>query len=1232
LEEGQTLALRGGRSGATAIALLTVMAVALPGWAGAAPPDFVLQAPETQVAPGSGAGELDNPRGVAVRADTGHLYVADLNNNRVSEYTAWGLFVRSWGWGVADGSVELQSCGPPMPEEDPDPSLCREGIAGAGKGQLNSPFGMAVDPAGNVYVFELGNLRVQKFSPTGKFLVMFGGDVNKTKVEEGAPEAQRNVCPITPTDVCQAGVSGEGPSQLTGSIRDHIAYSPVADAILVGDKDAIQVFDLDGGYREEIAFEGELAAFAGFSVSSLATDEDGNIYLSLSGVEDVFKLSPAGVPLAPGKPGESKFEVGNPLGVAVDVDGSVYAIDDPPAILSDSEARVLQFDAAGNRTVPTKAETDAGEFFPYISYQGPSINGLTTNLCEGSEEPGSLYITLFAASKASYVNGYGTPPIGCEPPPPRPPEIRAQFASAVGREEATVKAQINPLFWSDTTYYVEYGTGKCSEGGCPAKAPVSPAPLTGKSANASLTTAGVVLEGLEAGTTYHYRFVAQSGGGGPVFGVDPDGRGGPAQANPEEGLEATFRTFQPAAEPSVCPSDGVRLGPSEKLPDCRAYEMVSPLDKEGGDVALWRGGHASFPHFLELHQSAPSGNRFTYSSLFAFADPKGAPYISQYLAERGSDGWASEPLSPPRAESPVVDVTSLFDNEFRGFSEDLCTAWVQPYSVATLAEGAVEKYLNLYRRQNCADPPSYETLTLVKPSNRAASEYVVREVAGFSDDGTHTVFAANGKLHADAPALKASEPLLYEHTNDELRFVCYLPSGKASPSPCAAGTAAGSISNRHNAVSADGSRIFWTAYSGTLGFTGIPGQIYVRIDGAETRKVSTTKSSDPAWYWTAAEDGSKAIFAFDSGALKDELYELDVATETATLIAKEVEGPMGASEDASRIYFASKEDLDEGGPASADDHNLYLYEAGPGGGEGDFTFIMELTAEDVGGDIDFPAPIDEVQLRSARVSPDGLHATFTSVASPTPTGYDNLDASSGEPTQQVYLYDAVEDELRCVSCNPTGARPAGENIGTEVRPFWVASRVQAWEVLFHAPRVLSEDGSRVFFESHEALVPRDTNGTWDVYQWEKPGKGSCEEGSETFSDASGGCVELISSGLSPTKSTFLDADPFGDSIFFSTQSSLVEADYGLNDVYVARVGGGFPEPNGHEECEGEACQSPPPPPPEVTPSSELVQGAGNVTPVGPRRCPKGKRRVKRAGKARCVPRKARAKARRRARR
>ena len=171
----------------------------------------------------------------------------------------------------------------------------------------------------------------------------------------------------------------------------------------------------------------------------------------------------------------------------------------------------------------------------------------------------------------------------------------------------------------------------------------------------------------------------------------------------------------------------------------------------------------------------------------------------------------------------------------------------------------------------------------------------------------------------------------------------------------------------------------------------------------------------------------------------------------------------------------------------------------------------------------------------------------------------------------------------------------------------------------------------MFFESYEALVPRDTNGTWDVYQWEEPEVGGCTKAEATYSEASGGCVDLISSGESSTKSTFLDADPSGKNVFIGTQSNLVGADYGLNDVYVARVGGGFPEATPKALCEGETCQSPSSPSPEVTPASAVFKGPGNVKQRNrSRRCRAGTRRVRRHGKARCVRKRVLGKAKKRA--
>jgi hypothetical protein len=154
-------------------------------------------------------------------------------------------------------------------------------------------------------------------------------------------------------------------------------------------------------------------------------------------------------------------------------------------------------------------------------------------------------------------------------------------------------------------------------------------------------------------------------------------------------------------------------------------------------------------------------------------------------------------------------------------------------------------------------------------------------------------------------------------------------------------------------------------------------------------------------------------------------------------------------------------------------------------------------------------------------------------------------------------------------------------------------------------------------------VPRDTNAKQDVYEWEEPGTGDCTQASPAYSPPNGGCVSLISSGKSPQDSSFLDASANGEDVFISTSSSLLPQDPGLIDIYDARVGGGFPQPTQAAPCQGEACQGAAQNPADITPGSASFVGPPDpVAKQRARRCPKGKRRVRRAGRVRCVPRKA----------
>jgi hypothetical protein len=265
---------------------------------------------------------------------------------------------------------------------------------------------------------------------------------------------------------------------------------------------------------------------------------------------------------------------------------------------------------------------------------------------------------------------------------------------------------------------------------------------------------------------------------------------------------------------------------------------------------------------------------------------------------------------------------------------------------------------------------------------------------------------------------------------------------------------------------------------------------------------------------------------------------------------------------------------------------------------------------------DFADWSEDLSKLAARMSPDGHWLAFMSDRSL--TGYDNTDAVSGRPDEEVYLYDAVDDKLTCASCNPTNARPVGTEYGDELAivgaffvfdpKTWVASNVPPWTRLAightdYQSRYLSDDG-RLFFDSHDALSPQDVNGTQDVYEYEPPGIGDCTVSSVAFSQVDGGCVAPVSSGISEEESGFLDASETGGDVFFLTTAKLSPRDFdNAYDIYDAREcvprSRCYPvAPAVPPACTtGDSCKPAPGPQPAVfgAPASATFAGVGNFT-------------------------------------
>jgi DNA-binding beta-propeller fold protein YncE len=1179
----------GGSLAVAVVTMVGLLSTASP--ASAAAPEPLWQAPASAEL-GSASGRLDHPEGVAANKSTGNVYVADVGNNRVDEFGAWGEFVEAWGWGVADGKNELQICGPGA---NPPIAECQRGTAGSGAGQFGvggfekMRGGVAVDSAGDVYVGDITNHRVEKFDATGKFLLMFGGEVDKGTHHPG------NVCTvayIAEGDVCGAGVAGGGEGQFeTTGYGNYIAVGPTG-TIYVGDKGRMQEFESDGAFKSQIVLEGQ---FATKTVQALAVDAAGNLYLTLSvgGAAApepyILKLSPTGSLLD-----TYIFAAGEvPVALAPDAAGDLYAVVEKEQF---SHREIIEFGPNGDSIIPVGAgfAVSAGG----ADTGHPLLTSLATNVV--TDEGGTdLYVTATDTSAKSYVGAYGTPPLNW-PPPHHPPEIAAQYALSVEPTSATLGAQINPRFWPDTSYYVEYGPGRCVESECSLRQPTLASVELGAGAVGDASaTRNVLLSGLAPGTTYHYRFVAASSGGGPIYGVGSDE------------AEATFITPElPTRPDQSCPNETLRTAASAALPDCRAYEMVTPIEKNNSDIVTLINVNSNQ---VALDESAVSGEKLTYTTSQAFGDAQGAPYSSQYIASRGSGGWTSHDITPPQGFS-AVQIGHRIDLEFRAFTEDLCDGVVLNAMTPLLAPGATEGFYNLYRRTNC-QTEGYETLTSASPPP-APETFYEPTVQGTSSDGSCTVFRATAPLTPEADPGNDSQ--VYESCNGHLALVSILPSRKANSSGSSAGTYDGvglapRVGTVMHSVSADGSRVYWTASDSG------PGKLYVRINTMrEQSKVSAGKCTEPekactitistelAHFWSASKDGATAFYTSNG-----ELFQssLEAGRANSTPLAGEVTGVVGASEDANRIYFLSEEALTGANTEGKQPHvgapNLYLFDSTRDVSDR-YRFIGTLSAEDAvlrsNGAL---SPVNlESYKKDSRVSPDGLDVVFMSKAGL--TGYDNIDAHSGQADGEIFVYDATADEgagrLDCVSCNPTGQRPAGHEIPIEgfESGGWAAALLPPYETELYGSRVASDDGTRVFFDAYEALVPHDTNGVEDVYEWEAQGAGSCTSESAVFSVLDGGCVSLISSGESPTPSEFVDASPSGSNVFFTTASSLVAQDPGLIDIYDARVDGGFPPiPGLPSICEGEACQGAPSPPLDTSPASASFSGPGDTSSTAP---------------------------------
>lgn len=1097
-------------------------------------------------------GSFNNVQGVAVDQVTGDVYVYDAGAGAVYKFDSTGApenfsglgsnVITEIGGNYEPAAQEIavdSSSGP----DNGDIYVANNQVVriysaeGTFLGELSGgeACGVAVDPSGNVYVGFYPET-VRKYTPATNpvenadettFLGGLSQICNDAVDSEGSLYAATYSGGVSKYESLQFG----SPSA-TGALVDEagttLAIDPSNDDVYIDDGADIAEYDSSGSAVGSFG-TGTLNGSAGIAVKG-----GGNVYTSDgSGEVDIFGPAVA-------EP-EVTTQAASVTATTVTLNGTV----NPDSI----SVSACEFEYGAAEGVYDHS-IGCSQPLPLTGDSPVAVSAEVSGL-----SPNATYHYRLAATNSNGSIHAGEQTFTA----PGPPVVDGESVSNVGFSTAVTTAQINPEN-NATTYHVEYGSD------------TSYGQRTVESASIGSDdtehTISVELNDLAPNTLYHWRVVATSSLG------TTNGAGG------------TFVTYQQPAGVGACSNEDFRTGSSADLSDCRAYEKVSPADKGGGGVQVTFDVSA----FSQLSQAATSGEAVAYSSRGTFAGSAGSIGVQSYIARRTFAGWLTQGIGAP--QSPWG--TKVLSGEYTAFSPDLSIGVLNDIDTngPLLAQGAVPGYGNLYLRNTMSD--SYTALTNVAPPevapNSLPSDYTLN-FEGASADFGHVLFTAAGKLTPDAQVPSCFHcHQLYEWTpGGRLSLVNVLPENAGSTVDAGAGGHTFSVvpesGNLRNAISADGSRVYWSDSSEGAGSG--PEAIYLREDESRTVAVGH------GLFWVASPDGAKALYTSQipgAGGAADggDLYEFDAATGQSTDLTPSghVQGLLGASSDLSYVYFVAQGNLAPG--ATEGDYNVYLRHAGK------TIFIAAVPQED-GTASDTETTIDNTQpsFRLSYVTPDGRHAAFVSQASL--TGYDDTpidpqacktgDGQRPAPCRQVYLYSADDQKLICASCNPSGARPIGP------------SSIVSWPNDTYDPRSVSDDGTRVFFNSTDALVPRDTNGQQDVYEWESPGAGSC--------GSSNGCVSLLSSGSTVVtkgnqaeflEASFVDATPSGSDVFFITPSQLVPGDTDqLDDLYDARVGGGFPQ-EAAPPCTGTGCQGVPAATPIfATPSSTTFNGVGNFS-------------------------------------
>jgi hypothetical protein len=1263
---------------------------------------------------GTSGGELDDPMGVAVNQTSGHVYVMDRDNRRVQEFDLDGSFVRAWGWNViragesGDTGAGFEVC--------TTASSCQAGASGTGGGQFGSSssfVGIAVSPVvpHDVFVADPANRRVQQFSATGGFVRAWGWNVDSAT-------DQFQVC--TTASVCQDGSATTGPENgrfAAGEPR-HLAVD--ADGI-------VYASDGTSGNRV-IRFDADLAPASGDASAALleplpapgllvdartvgleVDSSTGNLLVGrYSGGPDdpvVQEIADPGAPVSGGPPNPTLvdthvFATESPINAPVirsigfnPGDGNIYVAafplygpsdgiftgcldpDDPSAgtqchgliVLANSTGPVQAFADPPSDVGATTAEISAsvnpgGGVASYnveVSRDGNVWTDATgKRYASGSSietasvhvsglEPNTLYRLRVRASKQVGMDEIESV-VSSEQillTDALAPEAQTLGSANRTTTGAQLRGRINPNNAS-TSYRFEYGLAGDS---FDRHVPI-PDGSAGSGGSPQLFVQSV--SGLLPDTLYQYRIVATNFVGTTVGDV------------------VTFRTKAPVDFPE---------------PEGRAYELVSPAEKVGGQGAgSWYHSPSSQ---AEVGIGSYDGERFGVQGMLGsvLIDGDYAYATDWALAERTASGWVHSPAMNRRAFGRqsarflnLAGANEDFSLMLWGSNAGLLRLFPELEEWDEPAVGNAIYVRDWEGNWEIAGPTAeaqasgsdaLEGRALAQDGSAVVGSSVLRGLAGPGDPVLESVPGARNVLLDDVSAgLSNTFPGAGERSVVNVCTVGTvipdrLPSGKLGAQGCqapppgrdarlidsrGASIGAGSDRSLEHVISPSGDRVLFVSpdpevgannadCSGTGPSTACPPQLYVRHREPDgdilTRWISQSEVPDqdasllaPTTFEGASRDGDKVFFrtaaplteddpnggspvaggvkAGDASPSSVDLYmydfpddpEADPATGDLVRVSA---GPNGdgdgnvsnvtagrsgavrfLSDDGGRVYFTSAAPL-PGVPASSNGTitspdgtrsttsatNLYLYDASQPV-EQRWRFVARLPRLSTLGACATTNSTQDATLVPISQGPDMTFGTGNCVRGTTDGSFitfwtdgqltlDDADAVTGD----VYGYDATAEELTRISAAQGGAggtypcAPGGSSAPCYGDGGFGSYAIQRLGVATDP----ATPGERLaFFQSRSRLLPEDTDSAYDVYQWRN------------------GELSLISvGGDDPDGAFYQGNDRSGRSVFFSTRDRMTWQDRdAVLDVYVARVGGGFPQPPGPIDCDfaGGGCQ------------------------------------------------------------